>query len=121
MDWLTQRISTFDFSIEEETSDDKDLDHSYLEDEDDSFQSINVLTQFVDELNNEAKKIDVINTLYSSPNPYYCLELVDSLRKIFVRYTTWSNVMQVHYGSPDDAATSACSQSYFNILKKELQ
>lgn len=121
--WLATKISKFDYSIDKlETTDDVQADYSYMEEEDCIMTTRNILIQFIDDTNGKAKKmLDTLSSHLSNPNPYYCLELVAVLKKIFLRYSTWSNVMQKHYGSTDDTGTSARSESYFSILKKGLQ
>lgn len=49
------------------------------------------------------------------------MDLEHHLRKICLRYSTWTNVMQEYFKSEDDAATSNRAETHFSILKQNLQ
>ncbi|CAH2107725.1 unnamed protein product [Euphydryas editha] len=54
---------------------------------------------------------------YSNINSYYCPAILPSLKIIFKKFPSWSNVMKSPYGCKNLVPTSARSENYFNFIK----
>lgn len=127
IDWLVNKMSNFDVerykNIINETSEQIEA-FNYLDVEESSpLDSDSILDKFIDGIIDTATKKSCTETdlKESYPNPYYCKELLRHLRKTCLRYTTWTNVLVDPYQSQQEKALSVRSESYFNILKKDLE